>query len=81
MVAVVTMPPSSDTSPVALMAKVETSTSLVARGLSRRSRNDAEKVMGDVVVRLAVVRDTSDRGEKTPGLKASEDVTRGVSME
>ena len=72
---------SGEMSPVALMAKAEKSTS-VLRGLPKRSTKPvAAKVMGDVVVGLAVVRVKLDSGAKTPGLKASEVTIEGASME
>jgi hypothetical protein len=73
---VTTLLSEEDISPVALMAKLEKSTS-VMRGSPKRSlKAVAAKVMGDVVLGFAVVRDTSDSGAKTPGLEASELTTK-----
>ena len=68
-------------SPVASMAKLEMSTS-DARDSFLRSRNElAVKMMGSVVVGLAVFRDVVDSGANTPGLIAKVGSTVGVTID
>jgi hypothetical protein len=71
---------SEETSLVAVTAKLEMSTADV-RGSPKRSLNVAEKTTGDVVVRPWVSRDTSAKGANSPGLKASEEATKEISIE
>ena len=71
---------SVETSPLALTAKLEKSTA-DAKGSPKRSLNDAEKMMGDEVVRFWVSRDTSAKGANSPGLKASEEASKGTPIE